>query len=198
MNEKKQLLKQAGNRSNHNADKLDKIDEEISQECSDKEYEKLLKDVWELETEVGGTDSNNVWKQYRKAYPKKTRPTPTGIKNIEGKLIANPEEKKRVPLEHFKHRMRKRPVHEDVKNIADIQEDIFNMRLEESRKNKSLPFNMEELDMVLKSLKNGKSKDSNGYISELFKEGVIGSNLKQSLLLMFNLVKNELVIPECL
>ena len=50
------------------------------------------------------------------------------------------------------------------------------MRLELTKKKKSTPFTMEELDKVLKSLKSGKSKDSNGYICELFKEGVIGED----------------------
>ena len=120
------------------------------------------------------------------------------MKNINGKVITNPDEKKTVTSKHFEHRMRKRPLHKDAKKIAEIQEDTFKMRLEESRINKSLPFSMNELEKVLKSLKIGKSKDSDGYICELFKEGVIGTNLKESLLMMFNLMKDELVIPECL
>ena len=57
---------------------------------------------------------------------------------------------------------------------------------------------MTELEKVLKSHKSGKSKDFNGLICELFKEGVAGKDLKQSLLMMFNQMKHELVIPECL
>ena len=94
--------------------------------------------------------------------------------------------------------MRKRPIHKDVEQIANIQEDTFKIRLNESRKNKSLPFSIEELDRVLTSLKHGKSKDSDGYISELFKDGVIGSNLRVSLLMMFNHMKNELILLDCL
>ena len=55
--------------------------------------------VGELETGSGGTESTNVWKQFRKAYPKKLKPIPTGIKNINKKGITNPEEeKKKLPL----------------------------------------------------------------------------------------------------
>ena len=43
-----------------------------------------------------------------------------------------------------------------------------------------------------------KSKDFNGYINELFKEGVAGTDLKTTLLMMFNEMKKELVIPDCL
>ena len=48
------------------------------------------------------------------------------------------------------------------------------------------------------NLKSGKSKDLNVYISELFKDGVIATNLKDSLLLMFNNMKDEMFIPDCL
>ena len=103
-----------------------------------------------------------------------------------------------MTLKHFVQRMRKRPNHEDTEEIARIKEDTFKMRIEEAKQNKSPPFSMKELKKVLKSLKSGKSKDSDGYTSELFKDGIIGSNLKESLLMMFNSIKDDKVIPDCL
>ena len=49
-----------------------------------------------------------------------------------------------------------------------------------------------------KSLKKGKSKDNEGYICELFKEGVIGKDLKISICLLMTRIKESLKIPECL
>ena len=69
--------------------------------------------------------------------------------------------------------MRKRSTHEDTKEIAHIKETTFSMRIEEASKIKSPDFTMHELEKVLKHIKNGKSKDFNGYICELFKEGVV-------------------------
>ena len=57
---------------------------------------------------------------------------------------------------------------------------------------------MDELNEVLKHLKTGKSKDPNDYIYELFKDGIIGSDLRKSLLLMINKMKKDMKIPECL
>ena len=94
--------------------------------------------------------------------------------------------------------MRKRPTHKEVSDIVKIQDKTFLMRIEHTRKNKSEDFTMAELEKVLKNLKNDKSKDFNGYINELFKEGVAGKYLKHSLLMMFNQMKNELVIPDAL
>ena len=53
----------------------------------------------------------------RKVFPKNSKPPPTGVMNIKGKVITNPKEKKTVTLEHFKHRMRKRSVKEEIKEI---------------------------------------------------------------------------------
>ena len=88
---------------------------------------KKLKDVvGSLETEEGNT---NIWRQMRKAFPKKNKPLPTGVKNCEAKLITNPEEKKNVIIKHFAHRMRKRPVKDDIKKIIDLNEKLFKQRL---------------------------------------------------------------------
>ena len=57
---------------------------------------------------------------------------------------------------------------------------------------------MKELDRVLKSLKNGKNKDPDQYICEMFKEGVIGTDQKLSLLMRMNKMKDEVTVPECL
>ena len=64
---------------------------------------KLTKVLGKLEAETGGTNFTNVWKQMSKSFPKKTKPLPTGIKNMSGKIITYPEEKKNVTLKHFKH-----------------------------------------------------------------------------------------------
>ena len=52
--------------------------------------------------------------------------------------------------------MRKRPTHEDTKEIANIKETTFSMRLKEASKIKSPNFTMHELEKVLKHLKNEK------------------------------------------
>ena len=54
-----------------------------------------------METDYGGTNCTNIWKEMRKAYPKKSKPLPTGVLNVVGKVITNPKEKKIVTLDHF-------------------------------------------------------------------------------------------------
>ena len=109
MEKKKKFLKKS-KLSPLDRQEIDKLDEEITVECSDREFEKLSKVIGVLENNSGVTNVTNIWRQFKKAYPKKAKPLPTGVLNVEGKIITNPEEKKKVILEHFRHRMRKRPV----------------------------------------------------------------------------------------
>ena len=94
--------------------------------------------------------------------------------------------------------MRKRPHKTEVEEIRETNERVFNLRMELAKKTNSKSFSMEELEKVLKSLKKEKSKDPDGYICELFKEGLIGSDLKLSLLMMMKNMKNENYVPACL
>ena len=106
INKKRALLKKK-HMTPHDMENIENIDIEISKECEEREWEKLQKVVKELDSSEINT---TMWKQMRKSYPKKFKPLPCGVTNIEGKLITNPKEKEKVILEHFTHRMRKRPV----------------------------------------------------------------------------------------
>ena len=55
---------------------------------------------------------------------------------------------------------------------------------------------MSDLDTALKCLKNNKSRDPSGFVNEIFKPGVIGTDMKNSMLQMFNILKTENVIPD--
>ena len=60
--------------------------------------------------------------------------------------------------------------------------------------NKSSEWTMLDLEKVLKMLTNGKARDAQGHIYELFKYG--GRHLKLSLVRMFNLTKSLQVYPD--
>ena len=57
---------------------------------------------------------------------------------------------------------------------------------------------MDDLTLAIKSLKNNQSSDALGYINELFKPGVIGSDLKLAILKLRNQIKIEEIHPHCL
>ena len=61
---------------------------------------------------------------------------------------------------------------------------------------KSKPWSITDLESVLKALKGNKSRDPHGLINDLFKLGIIGNDLKKSLLLMYNKIREKFEIPD--
>ena len=78
------------------------------------------------------------------------------------------------------------------------REDLALKRLEHASKIKTPDWDMEDITEAIKSIKNNKSSDSVGYINEIFKPSVIGSDLKQGLLKLMNKIKETQVYPSCL
>ena len=70
------------------------------------------------------------------------------------------------------------------------------MRKELCENRKSKPWKMKHLEAVLKDLKKDKARDPHGWINEIFKEGVAGKNLKKSLLIYFNKMKEQNQVPD--
>ena len=67
------------------------------------------------------------------------------------------------------------------------------MKLANQRR--SSPWNLSNLEKALNDLKKNKTRDHEGLVNEIFKKEVIGDNLKMSLLIMFNKIKKEKIIP---
>ena len=55
---------------------------------------------------------------------------------------------------------------------------------------------MNQLKLVLKNLKNGKSRDPHGLINELFKPEVSGIDFQSSLLKIANEIKDKIFFPK--
>ena len=67
------------------------------------------------------------------------------------------------------------------------------MKLAEA--NESKEWEMKDLDQAIRDLKNNKSRDNEGIVNEIFKHAVIGDDLKKSLLIMFNKLRKNKLIP---
>ena len=76
-----------------------------------------------------------------------------------------------------------------------MQEELFFLRLDTAKKEKSAQWTIEDLNEILKGLKEGKCKDPDGLIREIFKEEVIGDDLRVSMLTLLNKIKDTGIIP---
>ena len=78
------------------------------------------------------------------------------------------------------------------------REDLATQRMKIAETNKTPDWEMDDLDIVLKNLKPDKSRDALGYLNEIFKPDIIGSDLKLAILKLMNKIKKEQIYPECL
>ena len=134
------------------------IEAKITDEIATREFEILKKITGDLDI------NTSIWKELRKAFPPISKPIPTGIINVTGKLITNPQEKNKVTLEHFKYRRRKREIKDEVNDMEKLNSELFEKRVQREKVNHRIPFDIVELDNVKKSLKLGKCRDPDNYM----------------------------------
>ena len=68
------------------------------------------------------------------------------------------------------------------------------MKLAERKRSKK--WTTTDLEVALSQLKNNKSRDNDGYINEIFKKDIIGDDLKKSLLVLCNNLKEKKMIAK--
>ena len=74
--------------------------------------------------------------------------------------------------------LRNRPIKEEFKEIKLFKEELFELKIKLASCNKLLPWTMEDLERVLKSLKNGKARDPNRWTNELFSKMKLFNKIK--------------------
>ena len=139
---------------------------------------------------------SGVWKIKKKIFPKHTKALPIAKIGPTGRLVSSPAELKNLYLSTYKHRLRHRPIKPGFQQLKLLKEELCSKRLQLVKLKPQEPWTNKELVKVLQSLKNNKSRDPHSLINEIFKPGVIGSDPQQSLLLMFNKIKEEFNIPD--
>ena len=175
------------------------IENEIGSKVVQEYHEEIIETINNLggdETSIDGSGRQKLWKILKRKFPKTKSNIPMGKKDRKGNVISNHLGLKELYLKTYKHRLRNRPVQKEFEEIKDLKMILFNLRKKVCKNRKSEPWNMKNLDDAIKSLKKDKARDPNGWINELFKEGVAGNNLKVSMLRLFNKIKNENHLPD--
>ena len=127
-----------------------------------------------------------MWKWKKTLFPKIRPDPPLGIKDREGNVKSSRTAIDDIYEREYRHRFRDRPIIPELSDIVNIQKQLFLKRLESASRKSSPPWTLAELDKVLSSLKEGKSRDPSGLTCTIFKKPVIGTDLKLSLSLMLN------------
>ena len=121
---------------------------------------------------------------------------PSAKVNYKGKLVTEPTElTKLIGEEYGRVRLRNRPSHPMNHRGKEIRQTLLKLKLLKAKETKTVPFLMKDLEIVLKDLKTQKARGPEGFTRTIFKNTVIGTNLKESLLIMFNKLKEAGKIP---
>ena len=85
------------------------------------------------------------------------------------------------------------PVYQECQKLKEY---LFEKRVKISSLIKTDNWKSLDIMSVCKTLKTGKARDENGLIYDIFKPSIAGADLFNSLSLLFNKIKDQLVIPE--
>ena len=174
--------------------KLETIEEDLIKLTAAKNSETVKEILKDVETLEGKFSQNGFWKIKQKLCPTYADP-PMAKHDEHGNVITAPTVLKQLYLKTYQHRLRQREMKMELMDVYYLKMELWMSRLESIKMVKTKPWNEENLDAVLKSMKNNKTKDPVGMINEVFKAGCIGSDLKKALVNMFNGSKANQLVP---
>ena len=169
---------------------------DIAKEANEN-LKKIREEVCKIKPSEGGMSANKIWKLKKKLCPR-SRDPPTAMLDKEGNLLTSDESIEKRALEVYTKRLEGNKM---VDNLKDLEIDTNNLcknRLKLCKKNKSEPWDLDDLKIVLKELGRDKSRDADGYANELFMLSVAGDDLQLALLKMLNVIKDKQQFPEAL
>ena len=137
-----------------------------------------------------------MWKMKKSTFPKKAPTLPSSKINYQGRLVSEPSELvKLLGDEYGRVRLRKRPTHPLNIESKKIRKILLHLKLSLAKQRITKPFEMKDLDAVLRTLKTKKARDPEGIDRSIFSYDKIGSDLKFSILKLFNSIKEGKEVP---
>ena len=163
--------------------------------CAEDNY-KLVKEACKgLACEEGGVNTGKLWKLKRRLQGILVEP-PTAMLDGKGNLVTTNSAIENITMEMYRERLKASEIKQDL-NVYKMQSDkLCEQRLKEAHDNKTPPWNLEDLEIVLKQLKSSKSPDPLDFANELFQANNAGNDLKLAVLRLMNQIKSQQAFPE--
>ena len=178
-------------------EKLKEVENKLSSLCA-KDNMKLIEEACgNMSCEEGGMNPAKLWKLKKKLRGIVNEP-PTAMLDQHGNLITTSKAIEDLTIEMYKERLKTLEIKKGLELHKLQQENLFDERLKEAQANTTPDWTMEDLEIVLKQLKNNKSRDPLGLANELFKPINAGIDLKIAILKMMNQIKKQQIVPDIL
>ena len=137
----------------------------------------------------------SMWKDFSSSGLTKKNTKPSAKFNHEGVLINDEDEITELLAKEIEERMRNRPIREDLWELHSLDNELFDEKMKKVSKIPTKPFVEHDLDLALKCIRSNKARDHEGMSPVLFKNGIMGSSLKEAIVDLSNRVKEDKVIP---
>ena len=135
---------------------------------------------------------SEMWSLKKKLFPKKASALPAAKKYYKWNIVTEPAELKNLlGEENGRVRLRKRQSHPLNVKGKEMRQTLLKLKLLKAKGTNE----MKDLELVLKGLKLQKARGPEGFSRTIFKNHVIGSNLKESLFTIFNKLKETGELP---
>ena len=158
-----------------NKEELIILNEKISDEEAEINRNKIFNNFQKLSQNPENVNLGNVWKLMNKIWPKCAISLPTAKIDHKGKVTSAPGAIKNLLAKEYKERLRTRPIRYDMKHLKEHKKRMFEMKMRLAENTQSKKWTMCDLELAHR---NNKSRDPEGLINEIFKQDVIGSDLK--------------------
>ena len=178
-------------RRNNNKD-----DDEITEEICARNKRVIMEQISEMSDTSGHFSRLKMWKIKQRLCPKNGPSVPVAKKDTFGNLVTNRKQLQELYVSCYKNRLRHRTIRPEYSQMKANKEYLFSLRLKLSKTVKSSDWTHKDLLKVMKKLKVNKAADPLGLVNELFKPGVAGSDLVNSVLTLCNMIRSECQIPK--
>jgi hypothetical protein len=177
------------------AENLRKVEEQIADKCAEDNYKTIKEVCGGLTPEEGGLNAGKLWKLKRQLKGIVNDP-PTAMIDSKGNLVTTSGAIENLTIKMYTDRLKTLKIKDELEVHMMQREDLCDQRLKEAHEHKTPEWSMEDLVIVLKQLKNNKSRDPLGFANELFKPENAGYDLNNAVLKMMNIIKQQQIFPE--
>jgi hypothetical protein len=185
----KKMRELKGKEDDKSKTEIDNIIKEIAK-LSEGKYQMVMEELNSMKPSEGKIDSQKFWKMKRKMCKQNMDP-PVAMLDSNGTLITSNSDIKARALEVYKQRLNGNKIENRLENHEKDVNELCETRLKLCKLNKAKPWTMDDLDMAIKDLDKGKSRDALGYANELLKDDVAGTDLKLATLRFMNHIKKS-------
>ena len=192
-------LKKNNNKSDNNSKlEIEELENRLAEEYAKEYFDKIKENVGNIECEDGGINSGRLWDLKKNIFPKSREP-PTAMKHPKtGNILTTDDKINEVAVDVFSERLESAPIKKELEHIKDAKEILCDKLIKVAQTNRTPPWTMRDLNIVLKNLKKQKSRDPYGLANDIFRPEVAGEDLKLAILKLMNKIKEEQIYPKCL